>query len=122
MKIKIKVNDITLTAELLDTPTAETVYKHLPITGEVTIWGEEIYFPVEFNCNLEDNAKQVVDVGDICFWTTGKSIAIFFGPTPMSEKDEPKAYEPVNVFAKIQGDAKLLKKVKDKAAIRLEKA
>jgi len=42
MKIKIKVNDITLTAELLDTPTAETVYKHLPIISEVTIWGEEV--------------------------------------------------------------------------------
>lgn len=121
-KIKIIIEDITLTAELLETPTAEKVYNSLPITSEVTTWGDEIYFPVPFPCDLEDDAKQVVDLGDICFWTTGKSIAIFFGPTPISEADEPRAYEPVNVFAKINEDPKALKKIKDNQTIKIEKA
>ncbi|MFW9874258.1 MAG: cyclophilin-like family protein [Candidatus Thorarchaeota archaeon] len=31
---------------------------------------------------------------------------MFFGPTPASEDDKPKAASPVNIFAKIEGDAK----------------
>lgn len=121
-KIKIKVAGLTLSAELLNTPTAEKVYKNLPITSKITTWGEEIYFPVPFPCNLEPDCKQVVEIGDICFWTTGQSIAIFFGKTPVSEGNEPRAYEPVNVFGKIKGDAKKLKKAKDRTTITIEKA
>ncbi len=45
-KILITINDIELTANLLDTPTANAIYNVLPIDGYAQKWGDEIYFEV----------------------------------------------------------------------------
>ncbi|TFF90402.1 MAG: hypothetical protein EU548_03160, partial [Promethearchaeota archaeon] len=36
----------------------------------------------------------------------GNGFCIFWGPTPASSGEKPVAASPVNVFAKIEGDAK----------------
>ena len=57
----------------------------------------------------------------MAYWSPGKAICIFFGPTPVSSDDKPRAYSPVNVFAKVEGDPNIFKKIKDGEKIRLEK-
>jgi len=54
----------------------------------------------------------MVDKGDIAYWPQGKCFCIFFGKTPASEDNRPKAASKVNVFGKIIGDYNIFKQVK----------
>lgn len=110
----LEINDHKLDIDFLDTPTSRLIYDQLPFTGNVQKWGDEIYFDVPFpNIKLESEARDVMEIGEIGYWVEGSSVAIFFGPTPSSRNDEPRAITPINVFARILGDVTKLKDVKD---------
>ena len=108
-------------AELIEKnpKTEEAIWNALPIEGKANRWGDEIYFSIPVNVGLEEG-QEVVSVGDVAYWPPGKAFCIFFGPTPASRGNEPRAYSPVNVFAKIVGDASIFKKVKTGEKIRIE--
>jgi hypothetical protein len=120
--IVIEAGGITLTAELLETPTAAAIRGALPLEGKANVWGEEIYFDIPVHVELEEDAREVVEVGDLAFWPVGDAFCIFFGPTPVSEGDEPRAYSPVNVFGHVRGDAKALTAVSDGARVTVTAA
>jgi hypothetical protein len=63
-----------------------------------------------------------VGVGDIGYWPPGNALAIFFGPTPISNGSAPIPASEVNLVGKIKGDAKVLKSAKGAQRIRIEKA
>jgi hypothetical protein len=100
--------------------TVEAILKALPFEGPANVWGEEIYFNIPVATSEEDS-QQEMEVGDIAFWPMGNAMCIFFGPTPVSDTEKPKAYSPVNLFAKIKGDVKILNKVKDGEVIKVLK-
>jgi hypothetical protein len=110
-KISIQTGDISLIAELNDSETANSILKLLPITGTANVWGDEIYFSIPLHIQESAVARQEVEVGDLGYWPAGNAFCIFFGPTPVSTNQNPKAYSPVNVFGRIKGDATVLKKV-----------
>jgi hypothetical protein len=118
-KIKIEVEDLSIRAELSDTPTAQLVSEMLPIEGSANVWGEEIYFDIALQAELEPDAKEEVEVGDLGYWPAGPAFCIFFGPTPVSRGEQPRAYSPVNVFGHVIGDAKQFKSVPGGAKIRI---
>lgn len=118
-KIMIEVENLTISAELKDTPTAQKILAILPIEGSVNVWGEEIYFDIPLNAELEANAREEVEVGDLGYWPAGPAFCIFFGPTPVSRGQKPRAYSPVNVFGQVVGDAKQLISVSSGAKIRI---
>jgi len=120
-KIKIIAGDIECMGELMDTYTAEAIWKALPIVGKVNTWGDEIYFSIPVKMGPE-NPSEVVSEGDLGYWPPGKAFCIFFGPTPASRGNEIRPASPVNVFGKIVGDPKVFKKVSDNAKIKIEKA
>ena len=122
MKIKLFVNHIEAVAELENTPTAKAIYNALPLDGAANRWGDEIYFVVPVKIEMEKNATEVVEIGDVAYWPEGSCFCIFFGKTPASTEDEIMAASKVNVFGKIIGDAKLFKTVKDGDLIIIEKA
>ena len=101
--------------------TAEQILKALPIKGKANRWGDEIYFstPVKLN---EENGRADVEVGSIAYWPPGKAICIFFGPTPVSVGNKPRAASNVNVFAKVLGDTSVFKKVGDGDDVKLQSA
>jgi hypothetical protein len=112
MKIKIAAGSAEVLAELMNTKTAPAIIKALPFESVAHRWGDEIYFDIPVELELE-NGKEVLDVGDIAYWPPGKSLCIFFGPTPSSKGSEVRAYSAVSVFGKIIGDARILKTVKE---------
>ena len=118
-KIKIEVGDLSIPAELGDTQTARLVFEMLPIEASANVWGEEIYFDIPLQTELEPHAKAEVEVGDLGYWPAGPAFCIFFGPTPVSTGDTPRAYSPVNVFGKVLGDAEQFKSVPGGAKIRI---
>lgn len=111
MKIEIHINDITLNATLNNTPTAQKIAAALPLEGRANVWGQEIYFDIPVETALENDAVEEVEVGTLAYWPTGCAFCIFFGPTPVSTSDKPRAYSPVNIFGKLDGDATTLKSV-----------
>jgi hypothetical protein len=90
------------------------------LRSRANTWGEEIYFELPVKLVLESDAQQVVEPGAVCFWVEGNSLALPFGPTPVSKGDECRLVTRCNVLGKIEGDPRELKKVKAGASIRVE--
>jgi hypothetical protein len=97
-----------VTARLLDTPTARALAAALPFESSAHTWGEEVYFETPVDAALEPDARQVVDPGTVCFWVEGQSLALPFGPTPVSRGAECRLVAPVNVLGQLEGDPRAL--------------
>ncbi|MBW1731534.1 MAG: hypothetical protein JRH08_11420 [Deltaproteobacteria bacterium] len=120
MKIRIVVGSVTLDAELNETPTAKKVGDILPFRGGFNTWGDEIYFEIPVQAELDESAKEEVSLGDLGYWPTGNAFCIFFGPTPMSREGKIIPASAVNIIGRVLGDATQLKEVMDEKEIRLE--
>ena len=120
-KIRISMENFTLEAEMLDTPTAQKIIEALPIEGTATLWGAEIYFDIDLHLELEPQARPDVKIGDLAYWPAGPAFCIFFGPTPVSRGEQPRAFSPVNVFGHVAGDLTMLNSVSDGAPIKISR-
>ena len=78
-KCKICIKNYEIIVDLNDTETAEKIWDSLPINSKINVWGEEIYFYVSFSADLANDAKDVINLGEIVYWFAGKAIAIGFG-------------------------------------------
>ena len=121
-KINLSVGNVSLEAELLDTPTANKILDALPLESSANVWGDEIYFDIPLRLAQEPDARADVEIGDLAYWPAGPAFCIFFGPTPVSTNDQPRAYSPVNVFGRVIGDAGLLKGVANGATVMVSQA
>lgn len=120
-KISISIGTLVLEAELLDTPTASRILDALPIEGSANVWGDEIYFDIPLSLAPEADARAEVEVGDLAYWPAGPAFCIFFGPTPVSTDERPRAFSPVNIFGRVLGDAGRLKGTPNGAAVKVAK-
>ena len=118
-KIKLSVGNVSLEAQLLDTPTARKILETLPLESSANVWGDEIYFDIPLSLELEPDARADVEVGDLAYWPAGPAFCIFFGPTPVSTGDQPRAYSPVNVFGRVLGDTGKFKTISAGAVIKV---
>ena len=119
-RLRIQAGTISLAAELNDSPTAAAIHAALPLEAEAQTWGDEIYFRIPVEQKLEASAVEVVAVGDLGYWPTGRAFCIFFGPTPASRGDEIRPASAVNLVGRVLGDARVLKAVQDGELVRLE--
>jgi hypothetical protein len=120
MQIQIKVADITLTATLRDTPTAQAILAALPFESRAQTWGEEVYFSVPLSAKLEVDARDVVTAGELAFWVEGSCIAIGFGPTPVSRGNEIRLAARTNIWADTSDDVRQLGAVQVGDVVRVE--
>ncbi len=119
-RIRINAGAVSLLAELNDSPTAGAIYSALPLAAAAQTWGEEIYFPIPVAAKLEDTAVDVVAVGDLGYWPTGRAFCIFFGPTPASRGEEIRPASAVNLVGRVLGDAGAFRTVEEGELVRLE--
>lgn len=105
-----------------DTPTLRALASSLPFTSKVNRWGDEVYFEAPFHAELEGDARQDMDVGEVAFWPDGDALAVFFGKTPVSTTDKPRAYSPCNIVGMVVGDTSVLKSVSSGMTVRLRKS
>ncbi len=109
-KIRIIAGAIEAEAKLNDTRTARAIWEALPIKSRINLWGDEIYFSIPLSLELEAG-QELVSIGDLGYWPDGNAFCIFFGPTPVSRREEIRPASPVTVFGKVTGDATVFKKV-----------
>lgn len=119
-KIIISTENLRMEAILAEGSSADIFWNTLPITGRANTWGDEIYFNVNLQMPLDDDASDIVESGDIAFWPPGSAFCIFFGRTPASLGDEVRAASAVNVLGKIDGDEREFRSVPSGEEIRLE--
>ena len=110
--IEISAGNVTIRAQLLDTPTADRVWAALPLHSTVKTWGEAIHFETHVESGRERNARIVVEPGDICFWVEDDRIIIAFGRTPISRPNECRLPRPCNLWARALDDVRVLKAVR----------
>ena len=120
--ITISAGNVSLTAELSERPTAQQIWQALPIEGEANRWGDEIYFEIPVRAGQEPDAREQVEVGELGYWPVGHAFCIFFGPTPVSTDERPRAYSPVNILGRVTGDATRFRAVKDGARVQITRA
>ncbi len=111
MNIRITIGDLEIPAKLNETPTAKMILAALPFQASFDVWGDEIYFTIPVQAELEETAVEEVQMGDLAYWPPGKAFCIFFGPTPMSTGDRIVPASAVNVVGRVTGDAGAFKKV-----------
>jgi hypothetical protein len=118
-RILIKAGSISLTATLSQNKTAQTIVDALPLRGHANLWGDEIYFSIPVQLDEAEDARQAMEVGELGYWPAGAAFCIFFGRTPASQGEEPRAYSNVNPFGKIDGDTASLRRVKDGDSVQV---
>ena len=119
-KIKITSGEVSMEAEINQSPTAQSVVENLPVEGQANKWGDEIYFEIPVRMEQDAEASQNLAVGELGYWPVGHAFCIFFGPTPVSTDERPRAYSPVNILGRLLGDPLLFKSVKDGDRVRID--
>ena len=110
-KIKIKFLNCSINVDLYDTQTSNLIWESCPIESVISTWGDEVYFDTKIQTIKEGNAKDVINKGEIAFWVEGSSIAIGFGPTPISHDNEIRLVTKANIIGKTCSDLSLLSMV-----------
>jgi hypothetical protein len=119
--IRISSGDVSATAALRGNATADAIWAALPITAQGNRWGDEIYFEIPVRLPQADDARDVLNAGELGYWPVGHAFCIFWGPTPASQGGEIRAYSPVNVFGMLEGNPLVFDPVPGGAEIRIER-
>lgn len=120
-KIRIQIGKFQLIATLRDTPTASAILSALPVRAVVQTWGDEVYFSVVVNAELESDARDIVEPGELAFWVEGHCIAIGFGPTPISRGKEIRLAAKTNIWADTYDDVTQLHEIKPGERVVVER-
>lgn len=117
----VTVADKHLEATWLDRnpETRAAIEAALPIEGHASRWGDELYFTTPVDVPAEE-ARATVPVGSVAYWPQGNAICIFWGPTPASTDERPRAASPVNEVARL-ADVGPLEELDGDASVRLER-
>jgi uncharacterized protein len=120
--LKIRGEEAGITVELGEGPTAEALWEALPIESRASLWGEEIYFPISLSSEGEPDAREEVEVGTVAYWPPGDALCLFFGPTPASTGERPRAASPVTVVGKVASGIEDCRRVSSGERLRVEAA
>ena len=118
-RIRITAGSTQAEGELADNATGRMVAEALPIFASARTWGDEIYFPIPVESELEDG-KEVVEMGDLGYWPPGNAFCIFFGPTPASRGEEIRPASAVTIIGRVDGDATVFRGVGSGEAMVVE--
>ena len=120
--LRITVDDVELDADWTgDNPeTRRAIADALPIEGDAARWGDELYFRTPVDVPEEDGQVEV-PVGAIAYWPQGNAVCLFWGPTPASTDEAPRAASAVNLVALVDDTAPLAA-IDGGATVRVEEA
>ena len=113
---------VTIEARLLETATADALYAAAPFASTAQTWGEEVYFSTPVHAVPEDDARAVVELGELAFWLAGGAIAIAYGRTPISTAKEIRLASACNIWGRSTTNVGVMAAVRDGDSVRVERA
>jgi hypothetical protein len=121
ISIRLRTAGVDLIGELNDSPTAAAFRERLPTTLRMSRWGEEYYGRIDADLGVgeADDAREVMEVGELAYWPVGNALCVFFGPTPASDGGEPRAASPVNPMGRLKGGVEKLKTLPPEIELRV---
>jgi len=121
-EILITAGSVTMEAEMNDSPTTRQIWDALPIESTINTWGDEIYFEIPVYAARAPDARADVAVGELGYWPVGHAFCVFFGRTPASTDDQPRAASAVNILGRVLGDATAFRAVRSGEKVILARA
>jgi len=113
---RIESGDVTVNVEWTE-ENEEVRYALIdaaPFEATISVWGDELYFDTPSDDTPEETETEtetVVEVGTVAYWDKGNAVCVFWGPTPASVDEEPRAAGPVAPVGRVE-DAERLSSVK----------
>ena len=77
--VRITTESVAMDAEFNNSRTAAQIWEALPITSSANTWGDEIYFSIPVDAELE-NGQDVVELGDLAYWPPAERFVYFSVP------------------------------------------
>lgn len=111
-QILIAAGRARLRIALLDTPTAERIWRALPLHSTAETWGMSVHFELPIENGRERGTRVNGHKGEIYFWSEDDRVLIAFGPTPISRDGEIRLPRPCNVWAHALDDTATLAAVR----------
>ena len=103
--VVIRAGRASVRARLLDTPTADRIWRALPIFSTAQVWGHgEIYFQTRLESGRERSARIIVEPGMIVYSPDRDVIGVPFARTPISKAGEIRLWSPSNIWAEALDD------------------
>ncbi len=121
-RIAIEIGKLSLEAELSDAAAAQEVARSLPLQVRMSRWGDEYYGDAGITIKEDASAREIMQVGEIAYWPPGSALCIFFGPTPASTDERPRAASPVLPVGRILSGAEGLARLGTSVRARFLKA
>ena len=118
--LTIRGEEADLKVDLGEGPTAEEIWERLPFEASASRWGDEIYFEIPVSVGPVDEARETVEVGDVGYWPQGEALCLFFGPTPASVDEKPKAASPVTVVGRISEGLDNVERIESGETLKVE--
>lgn len=81
MKIILEFDTRTIEATLNDSPVAHNLYKKLPLSFELTTWGDEAYGSAGIDFGEHTPIPEIPE-GGIAFTNNGNFLCFFYGQRP----------------------------------------
>lgn len=108
MALAVTVEDVEFEAEWTgaNPGVREAVEESLPISRTAHRWGDELYASVPLEVTPAETDSRVPE-GGVAYWPDGPALCLFWGPTPASEGEEPRAASPVATVARIEDHERL---------------
>jgi hypothetical protein len=107
--LSIKIQDQSFSAELNNSPAAAMLLEALPLKVRMSRWGEEYYGDCGLSIPADASAREFLQVGEIAYWPPGSALCFFFGPTPASTDERPRAASAVVPLGQFKGGVDALR-------------
>jgi hypothetical protein len=121
--IRIRIGKTELRGVLFDTPAGKAMADALPIECDWSRWGDEYYGGTQPGFGSYPGATtDLMEVGDLAYHAQNGWFCLFFGPTPASRGQEPRAAVPVLKVGKVQGDWTVVKRLGETVTATVEPA
>jgi hypothetical protein len=103
--IVIDLGSIKLTGEFNDSQAGRALASRLPFNLSLGRWGEEYYGNADQDLGRHgERGREVMAVGELGYHDETGWFCVFFGPTPASQGDEPRAAVSLQPVGMVDGD------------------
>lgn len=118
----IRAGHVSIRVQLLDTPTADRIWRALPIFSTAQLWGHgEVFFETRLESGRERSARVIVEPGAIVYSPDRDVIGIPYARTPISKSGELRLWSPSNVWAIALDDVSVFRTVRPGERVEVQR-